>query len=387
MLGTSTAMAFGPGSIYQIDATIGDVYLVSSFDRSKIIGRPVIYVVIDVFSRMIVGFHISLEGPSWAGAMIALANTMMDKVELCKEYGISITTDQWPAKYLPESILADRGEMISHNSDRLIDGLGITIHNTPPFRADWKGIVEQTFRLLNLGFIKWLPGSVQGRIRERGQPDSRLDAKLDLNDFRKIFINLILKHNNSHYMERYSRSEFQITENVSPIPLNLWEWGITNRTGHLRQLPEDLVRLTLLPTGSGLVTQFGIRFKGMYYSSDLAIREQWFEEVRKNRTRRVNISFDPRLMDVIYLHKDNGQGFEPCTLLEREARYRGHCMEDVEELFEIEKLQKDLHEPKRLEDQVNFNADMDEIVKEATKKTNMQLDPAMSKSKRVAQIM
>jgi hypothetical protein len=70
-------------AMYEIDATIGDVYLVSRFDRNKIIGRPVVYIVIDVFSRMITGVYIGLEGPSWVGAMMALANATAPKVEYC----------------------------------------------------------------------------------------------------------------------------------------------------------------------------------------------------------------------------------------------------------------------------------------------------------------
>jgi hypothetical protein len=65
LLGDSTQMASGPGSLYQIDATVGDIYLVSSFDRTRIIGRPVIYVCIDVFSRLVTGIAVTLEGPSW----------------------------------------------------------------------------------------------------------------------------------------------------------------------------------------------------------------------------------------------------------------------------------------------------------------------------------
>ena len=93
VLGDSTAMAFGPGSLYQIDATIGDIYLVSSLDRNRIIGRPVIYFVIDVFSRMITGLSVSLEGPSWLGAMLALENAFLDKVSFCQEYGVPIDAD------------------------------------------------------------------------------------------------------------------------------------------------------------------------------------------------------------------------------------------------------------------------------------------------------
>ncbi|HBC92366.1 MAG TPA: hypothetical protein DCZ10_05555 [Pelotomaculum sp.] len=117
VLGKSTQMEIGPGSIYQIDATIADVYLVSSFDRSLIIGRPVIYVMIDVFSRMITGLHVSLEGPSWIGAMVAMANATMDKVSFCAEVGIEIFEQDWPCHYLPETILADRGELEGVNAD------------------------------------------------------------------------------------------------------------------------------------------------------------------------------------------------------------------------------------------------------------------------------
>lgn len=81
---------------YPIDATIGDVYLRSFYNPSEIIGRPVIYFVIDVFSRMIVGYYVGLEGPSWLGMSTALANAMMDKVSFCAKYEKEITKEDWP---------------------------------------------------------------------------------------------------------------------------------------------------------------------------------------------------------------------------------------------------------------------------------------------------
>ncbi len=72
----------GPGAKYQIDATVGDIYLVSQFDRSDIIGRPVMYFVMDSYSRMVTGMYVGLEGPSWAGAMMAIENAASDKVAL-----------------------------------------------------------------------------------------------------------------------------------------------------------------------------------------------------------------------------------------------------------------------------------------------------------------
>jgi hypothetical protein len=41
LIGNPMERIFGPGSQYQIDATVGDIYLVSELDPSRIIGRPV----------------------------------------------------------------------------------------------------------------------------------------------------------------------------------------------------------------------------------------------------------------------------------------------------------------------------------------------------------
>ena len=72
--GRSDYQLMGPGAKYQIDATVGDIYLVSQFDRKDIIGRPVMYFVVDSYSRIVTGMYVGLEGPSWAGAMMAIEN-------------------------------------------------------------------------------------------------------------------------------------------------------------------------------------------------------------------------------------------------------------------------------------------------------------------------
>ena len=61
VLGGSRRKAFGRDSRFQVDATMVDVYCVSRSNRTQIIGQPVIDVVIDVFSRMVVGLGVKLE--------------------------------------------------------------------------------------------------------------------------------------------------------------------------------------------------------------------------------------------------------------------------------------------------------------------------------------
>lgn len=262
VLGNSSQMAVGPGSVFQFDATIADVYLVSSYDRTLIIGRPIVYIVIDAFSRMIVGIYVGLEGPSWLGAMMALANATIPKVDFCALYGITITQNEWPCSFLPDRILADRGEMAGYNADNLSNSLNIRVSNTPPYRADWKGIVEQYFRIANVRAIHWLPGAVRKRLRERGEKDHRLDATMTIEEFTKVMLHMVLQHNQDHWMQWYSRDEFMITDHIDPIPSHLWDWGIRHRSGHLREMDPSIIRLNLMPRSEARITHKGIKWEG-----------------------------------------------------------------------------------------------------------------------------
>ncbi|MCK9917374.1 hypothetical protein MXD81_50365, partial [Microbacteriaceae bacterium K1510] len=171
----------GPGDRFQIDATIADVYLVSSFDRRRIVGRPVIYFVIDVWSRLITGVYVGYEGPSWVGAMMALTNMVMPKPIFCKQYGIEISQSDWPSRDIPNRILADRGELMSVPLGKeIVDGLLIQIENAPSGRADLKAIVERRFGIVPSIFKQFTPGYVEQDFGQRGSRDYRLDAKFNL---------------------------------------------------------------------------------------------------------------------------------------------------------------------------------------------------------------
>ncbi|WP_081388146.1 Mu transposase C-terminal domain-containing protein [Paenibacillus odorifer] len=372
VLGRSERENFGPGSVFQIDATLADVYLVSSYDRTKIIGRPVLYVVIDVFSRAVVGFYVGLEGPSWVGAQMALLNTFENKVDVCQRFDVDITEQMYPCCHLPEKLIADRGELISDPSGALSENFNIDVVNTPPYRADWKGIVEQQFRLLNLNAISWLPGAINKRHRQRGEPNHALDGSLDINEFTKIIINTILKYNNNHYLQGYDRDEFMIAKHVTPIPNQLWQWGVQHRSGHLRQWGADFVKLNLMPQKYATVTEKGIRFKGMHYSCPTAITEQWFIKARK-RSWRIDISFDFRNVNAIYWREKGTSRFERCEILEREYRYMNHRFEDTQELIAQELITTKLQAAAELQADVELSSMNNDISKEATEQTKEEL--------------
>ena len=329
ILGKSDMDIRGPGAQYQIDATVGDIYLVSQFNRANIIGRPVIYFIIDVFSRMVAGMYIGLEGPSWTGAMMALANAATDKIAYCADYGITITVEEWPCHHIPATILADRGEMESKSVETLINTLNIRVDNAPAYRADMKGIVEQFFRTINTKTTVFLPGHVKPDMAQRGGKDYRLDAKLDIRQFTKIMIQCVLNHNNEHFLESYERTEGMIADEVKPIPIEMWEWGITHCSGLLRSVTEDTIKLCLMPTDTALVTAKGIRYKGLYYLSERAIYEQWFETARAKGSYKVDISYDPRDMTNIYVRNLYDALFEKCYLSDWETKWNKKSLDEI----------------------------------------------------------
>lgn len=367
VLGKSDYGQMGPGSKYQIDATVGDIYLVSQFDRSNIIGRPVMYFVMDVFSRMVTGMYIGLEGPSWVGAMMAIANAASDKVAYCQEYGVRIAEEEWPCHHIPAVILGDRGEMESKNADNLVLMLGIRIENAPPYRADLKGIIEQHFRTINSNATVFLPGRVKPDMAERGGKDYRLDAKLDIRQFTSIIIKCVLYYNNRHYMESFEKSSRMMESEVESIPLKLWNWGCRCCPGSLRAFPEEKVKLALMPTENANVTGKGVKFKGLYYSSQEMVEGLWFEKARSKGSYRLKVSYDPRDMGKIYAWDQENEIPLSCYLLDWEKKYTGKQLGEVQYEQEKEKWEKKRHQAQETEAKINLGREIDSIIKDAEK--------------------
>lgn len=385
LLGTSTAETWGPGARYQIDATIADVYLVSRIDRHKIIGRPVLYIVIDVFSRMITGLYIGLEGPSWVGAMMALANTASDKQVFCKRFGRSIEPEEWPCHHLPATLLGDRGEIESRKIETLVNNFNVTVETAAAYRADWKGIVEQRFRLLPSKFKPYVPGYIDVDFRARGGKDYRLDAVLDLDQFTQIIIECVLYYNNKHELKRYDKDRDLAASNVSAVPIDLWEWGIANRSGSLRQYPEDLVRFSLLPVDDATVTLNGIRMQGVFYTCPMAIEERWFDRARQRGTWKVKVSYDPRNLDEIYLHGASASmQFQACQMTERSRAHRQMSIWEIDQQQQFEQQLSAKRQPRQQLALSDLYANIENIVTGAEKqKGEPSSESAASRTKNI----
>lgn len=377
---TSTAETFGPGHRYQIDATIADIYLLSEHDRSRIVGRPVVYVVVDVFSRMIVGLYVGFEGPSWVSAMIALAHIATDKVAYCQQFGIEITEEQWPTRGLPAVILADKGEINGTKVEKFAEAFGVRIENAAARRGDAKGIVERAFRTLQDEFKPYAPGVVEPEISsKRGGHDYRQDATLTLTDFTRIILACVLYHNTEKVLKNYDRPEWMPVD-LPVIPIELWRWGVANLSGSLRVAQEDLVHINLMPHAEATVSELGIQLFNCYYTGPEVLRAGWLHRAGTSRPDKILVAYDPRTADNIYIRPSgNLSEYWKCELTDRSRRFKGLSFWDVWLLSKEErktnakaKMHTDLAKGRLLQQ-------IENIVADATQKRNEVVMPGRKK--------
>ena len=328
ILGKTETYLAGPGDSYQIDATIGDFYLVMESDRSRLVGRPVIVFIKDAWSRMVVGMSVTLENSSFRVWREALLNAVSSKTEYCKRFDILIKTEDWPCDILPSSITTDNGEFAVKAVDEIVHALGITVENCPPYRGDLKGIIERTFETYQLELKPYIPGYVDKDAGQRRAEDYRKNSCLDIRTFTAIMIRIVLFYNNDHYMEKYNRTSDMREKGVPAIPRSLWNYGVKFRSGAQRTFERDTCLEALLEKDDATVTAKGIRLNGLHYSCDLAESERWFERARIEGNWTVPILYNPFLCKDIYLKGNDGR-YVTCSLVEAFTEHSESTMEEV----------------------------------------------------------
>ena len=322
--GTATEQALGPGSRYEIDATIADIYLVDDNDSDKVIGRPTIYMVIEVFSRMVAGFYIGFDNASYPVAMKALISSFISKVEACARYGIDISEEQWPCVGIPDVLLADRGELMSHQANYLVDAIGVRLESAPHRRGDAKGIVERSFGAFQAKFKPYMPGVVSGnKVKKHGEKDYRVEAAVTISDFVEIMLYSILAHNLNKPLEKYDRAP-DMPESLPSIPIELWRWGLQHRTGRLRSIDTDLAKILLLPRERVSVSELGVKLWGVIYSGKEVLQTGWMHRSSKvSRPKGLYAAYELGSVNHIYLFPEEGKNtFWVCDISTRSREFR-----------------------------------------------------------------
>ncbi|MFM0561696.1 integrase [Paraburkholderia sediminicola] len=150
--------------IVEIDHTPID--LIYSDADGRAIDRPYLTVVLDRFSRCVLGFCISSAGHGVHAVFEALRHSMMPKSYLRERFPELLL--EWPCHGWPERVLMDNGpEFHAHAAVDALTSLGVVCEYAGSRAPDDKPFVERFIKTFNYSFIHKLPGTTLAKVHER----------------------------------------------------------------------------------------------------------------------------------------------------------------------------------------------------------------------------
>lgn len=294
--GTARDIATGPGDIFDMDSTEFNFELVASFDPTRRIGKPTVYLVVDRASSAILGVYLDCRPERWEGYRRALycaftpKDTMLQRVGLFEEFG-----NIWPLHAVPNGIFADRGPARSIAAlQALCEELKLTKAAPPPHRPDLNAVVESLQGKLQKVLSRF-PGGYRRTRDQRAKKrhsDSRWDAMFTEEDFLALLILAIHDHNADADVSRLLTPAMN---RVKGVPQSIFKWGVKNSpVEHVRHVDHAALYAKLLPiVEDRAVTTKGIRYEKRYYNSTQLQQWRGRQKTSKPKTS-IHIDADPR---------------------------------------------------------------------------------------------
>ena len=178
-----------PLAVAQIDHTPMDVIVVDEEHRQPI-QRPALTVVIDVYSRMVLGFAIYLEKPSAFTAGLAIVQAVLPKENWLTGVGVQA---EWPCWGKMRTIHCDnakefRGTVIG----RACQDHDIAVQHRPPREPRYGGHIEHGFGTW-LTRARRLKGTTFSNVEQKGDYDSEGRAIMTRSELEKWFTIYVAK--------------------------------------------------------------------------------------------------------------------------------------------------------------------------------------------------
>jgi transposase len=280
-----------PALVCQVDEHILDQLVVTP-EGTVITRRVHGAVLICVKTAAILGAVLSLDSLKEEDYMRLVKQSLEAKDRLTVLYECK---HRWPCSGKPAVIFHDRGKIFTSEraTQVLVDRLGITTEQAPPYAPSAKGTVEALFTWVTRKFTHRLPGTTKATPGDRGTYESVAEAEkagITLDVLEKLFIQAIV----DAYMQEWDslRRGKRIT---------LWEETVREK-GVPRYLgPQDDLKLLLMKaknrqnpaTGRYAITQGRLSFLGRTYVSPGLLD--------RLRGKEIEIFYDRRDISVIYL--------------------------------------------------------------------------------------
>ena len=287
-VGVSTLRPDFPMDIVQIDHTLVDVMVVDREHRLPI-GRPSLTLAVDIASRAVLGFNVSLEAPSALSVSLVLSHAVLPKTSWLADR--ELQNLDWPMAGLPRMIHVDNVK--EFHSEALLRGCqeySIAIEHRPSGQPHLGGHIERLVGTM-MGAVHLLRGTTFSNASEKGSYDSEERAVLTLPELERW---LALQIAGVYHLSEHSA--------LGKTPLEAWGEGIAKRKQPLRYPPSaEEFFLDFLPAVSRMVQRDGIHFHEIRYWDN--VLSPWVGRLKKPLWTK----YDPRNLSRVYVRDPDGK--------------------------------------------------------------------------------
>ncbi len=253
-----------PLGLVEIDHTQVDVFVVLPSGKAY---RPWITVAIDTYSRMVLGFYLTMDPPSQLSVGLCLYRAMSPKTEWLRQHGI---TSPWPCHGRWHGLIADNAmEFRGYFLQEVALEHGIHVSFRGIGNPNWGAHIERLMGRV-ADEMHALKGTSFSNPIEKGDYESAGRAVLTLEQLEAVFLHF--------FVEVYHHSAHGGLGGRSPI--SVWRDYFANSGGEVHYPQVEAGQsflLSLLPTFRRTIQQDGVTWEGNRYSDEILstyIREQ-----------------------------------------------------------------------------------------------------------------
>lgn len=263
--------------VVQMDHTPADVMLVDSVHRVAL-GRPWVTLLIDVWSRCILGFYVSFGAPSIFRCGRAIANALLPKQPLLDSLGLDI---DYPMHGFFKKLHADHAG--AHRAEvfrSACQTYGIDPDVRPRGPAHFGTHIERLIGTM-VRKMRLLPGATGGTVTARDGYDSEAEAAMTLDEFERWLLREICRYHHTPH------------DGLGQIaPAQMWAMGAQSH-GPLMPPGVDVEQLTrrFLPWVERTVQSGGVKIDHIRY---------WHESFARRLGLKIMIHYDDRTIQAVY---------------------------------------------------------------------------------------
>lgn len=223
LVGNSRTGVYELGQIVEADEMELGCYVVDQNDGETVLGKAVVYCMVEVLSGICIGAYVSLENNSMRGFQQVFLSLLEPHKNQTKGYNIDYDEEDWPSMIVPNEIRCDRGsEYMSKAYSKAMGELGIRNTPVPPGCGSLKGVVESFNGLVQTYLKAQLKNNGYVEDKYRGSDLAKGAACLTLEEIRGLVYQSVILYNRRVFEGLIDKK--YVDNNVSPTPKGIFAY-------------------------------------------------------------------------------------------------------------------------------------------------------------------